>query len=45
MQRYDTRKRRLRGLTVDVLTPPAILAGLSAVYRPRWRPSAESPRP
>src|SRR5689334_12922266 len=42
-QRYDTRKRRrLRGLTVDVLTPPAILAVLSAGYRPRWHPSAES---
>jgi len=41
-QRYDTRKRRLRGLTVDVLTPPAILAVLSAGYRPHWHPSAES---
>lgn len=41
-QGYDTRKRRRRGLTVDVLTPPAILAVLSAGYRPRWHPSAES---
>lgn len=37
---YDTRRRRPRGLTVDVLTPPAILAALSAGYRPRWHPSA-----
>jgi hypothetical protein len=25
---------------VDVLTPPAILAVLSAGYEPRWHPSA-----
>ena len=37
---YDTRKKRPHGLTVDVLTPPAILAVLSAGYRPRWHPSA-----
>jgi len=41
-QGYDTRKRRPRGLEVDVLTPPAILAVLSGDYRPRWHPSAES---
>jgi len=40
-QGYDTRRTRPRGLTVDVLTPPAILAVLSAGYRPRWHPSAE----
>jgi hypothetical protein len=39
-QGYDGRKTRPRGLTVDVLTPPAILAVLSAGYRPRWHPSA-----
>jgi hypothetical protein len=37
---YDSRKRRLGGVMVDVLTPPAILAVLSAGYRPRWHPSA-----
>jgi hypothetical protein len=39
---YDTRKRRPRGLAVEVLTPPAVLAVLSAGYGPRWHPSAES---
>ncbi len=38
---YDARRPRLRGVTVDVLTPPAILAVLSVGYRPRWHPSAE----
>ncbi len=42
-QGYDTRKGRPGGLDVDVLTPPAILAVLSAGYRPRWHPSAEHP--
>jgi hypothetical protein len=37
---YDFRKPRPRGLTVDVLTPPAILAVLAAGYRPQWHPSA-----
>ena len=36
---YAARKRRLRGGTVDVLTPPAILAVLAAGYRPQWHPS------
>jgi hypothetical protein len=36
---YDARKARPRGLTVDVLTPPAIVAALAAGYRPRWHPS------
>jgi len=39
-QGYDAEKPRLRGSTVDVLTPPAILAVLSAGYEPRWHPSA-----
>jgi hypothetical protein len=37
---YDARKKRPRGVAVDVLTPPAILAVLSAGYQPRWHPSA-----
>ena len=37
---YDARKRRLQGGTVDVLTPPAILAVLKAGYRPLWHPTA-----
>ena len=37
---YNVRKRRPRGLAVDVLTPPAILAALSAGYQPHWHPSA-----
>jgi len=40
-QGYDARKRRPRGVSVDVLTPPAILSVLSAGYRPRWHPGAE----
>jgi hypothetical protein len=38
---YDAQKRRPRGITVDALTPPAILAVLAAGYRPQWHPSAE----
>jgi len=38
---YDARRPRPRGVVVDVLTPPAIVAALSAGYRPRWHPSAE----
>lgn len=37
---YAARKRRPRAGRVDVLTPPAILAVLTAGYRPRWHPSA-----
>jgi hypothetical protein len=37
---YDARRQRPRGIAVDVLTPPAILAVLSAGYTPRWHPSA-----
>ena len=40
-QGYDARKRRPRGAAVDVLTPPAILAVMSAGYEPRWHPSAD----
>jgi hypothetical protein len=41
-QGYDAEKPRPRGGTVDVLTPPAILAVLAAGYEPRWHPSATS---
>jgi hypothetical protein len=37
---YHARKRRPRGIAADVLTPPAILAVLSAGYQPHWHPSA-----
>jgi hypothetical protein len=39
-QGYDAAKPRPRGGTVDVLTPPAILAVLACGYEPRWHPSA-----
>jgi len=39
-QGYDARKRRPHGNTVDVLTPPAILAVLAEGYEPRWHLSA-----
>jgi hypothetical protein len=38
---YDARQARPRGITVDLLTPPAILTVLSAGYRPCWHPSAQ----
>jgi hypothetical protein len=38
---YDGRRQRPRGIAVDVLTPPAILAVLSAGYQPHWHQSAE----
>ena len=38
---YDARKRLPRGLTIDVLTPPAILAVLAAWCRPQWHPTAK----
>lgn len=41
---YQERRRRPRGVAVDVLTPPAILAVLSAGYHPHWHPSAEDAR-
>jgi len=36
---YGARTARPRGITVDVLTPPAILAVLSAGYEPHWHPT------
>jgi len=39
-QGYDARRLRPRRMTVDVLTPPAMLKVLSAGYKPRWHPSA-----
>jgi hypothetical protein len=39
-QGYDAKKPRPHGGTVEVLTPPAILAVLAAGYQPRWHPSA-----
>jgi hypothetical protein len=39
-QGYDARKPRPRCIAVDVLTPPAILAVLSAGYEPRWHATA-----
>jgi hypothetical protein len=38
---YDRRAVRPHRIEVEVLTPPAILAVLSAGYRPLWHPSAE----
>ena len=40
-QGYGARKRRPRGITVDVLTPPATLGVLKAGYEPGWHPSAD----
>ncbi len=37
---YDARKRRQRGIDVEVLTPPSIVAVLADGYAPRWHPSA-----
>jgi hypothetical protein len=37
---YGEPRKRPRAITVDVLTPPAILAVLSAGYQPHWHPSA-----
>jgi hypothetical protein len=39
-QGYGARAPRPRRITVDVITPPAILGVLSAGYKPRWHPSA-----
>jgi hypothetical protein len=38
---YNARMPRPRRVIVEVLTPPAIIAVLSAGYRPRWHPSAK----
>jgi hypothetical protein len=37
---YGSPQSRPRGIAVDLLTPPAIVAALAAGYRPRWHPSA-----
>jgi hypothetical protein len=37
---YGVPRPRPRGVSVDVLTPPAIVAALCAGYRPSWHPSA-----
>ncbi len=39
---YDARRPRPCGVTADVLSPPAILAALSAGYKPRWHPTAHA---
>jgi hypothetical protein len=39
---YAARRGRPRGITVDVLTPPGVLAALSAGYPPYWHPSASA---
>jgi hypothetical protein len=38
---YDARRPRVRNISVDVLTPPAILSVFAAGYRPHWHPSAD----
>jgi hypothetical protein len=38
---YDACRERATGTTIDLLTPPAILAVLRAGYPPAWHPSAE----
>jgi hypothetical protein len=38
---YVSRRKRPRGVMADVLTPPAMVAALTAGYRPSWHPSAE----
>lgn len=37
---YGAPRPRPRGIEVELLTPPAIVAVLSAGYRPHWHPSA-----
>ncbi len=37
---YAGRRARLRGIDVDVLTPPSILHVLERGYAPQWHPSA-----
>ncbi len=37
---YGDPRPRPRGILVDVLTPPSILAALAQGYRPQWHPSA-----
>jgi hypothetical protein len=40
---YAARQPRPGGITVDVLTPPGMLAALASGYLPRWHPSADDP--
>ena len=42
---YDARKRWPKHIMVEVLTPPAIVAVLSAGYRPQWHPTANPAKP
>ena len=39
---YIARRNRGRDMTVDLLTPPSIVAVLQAGYRPGWHNSAEA---
>jgi hypothetical protein len=39
---YRAARRRPRAAAVDVLTPPAVVAALSAGYAPVWHPTAGS---
>ena len=41
-QGYHGFRERPRGIVVDVLTPPAILAVLSAGYEPHWHPNTRA---
>ena len=41
---YSQSHSRLQGITVDVLTPPSILAVLRRGYAPLWHPSATRSR-
>jgi hypothetical protein len=37
---YGPARPRPRGIAVDLLTPPAVVAVLASGYRPQWHPSA-----
>jgi hypothetical protein len=39
---YPARRPRPQGIVADLLTPPGVLAALSAGYRPFWHPSADA---
>jgi hypothetical protein len=41
---YDTPREKLRGIEVDVLTPPSILRVLSRGFAPRWHETGARPR-
>jgi hypothetical protein len=40
---YGTPRDRLRGVEIDVLTPPSILRAMSRGYRPRWHETCVAP--